>query len=57
MHYEDLAYATANGFAAVGTNNGHDGTTGVQFLNNDEVVTDFSFRAYALNFPSSETIS
>ncbi|KAF0332639.1 putative feruloyl esterase B-2 [Colletotrichum sp. SAR11_59] len=45
VHYEDLAYATANGFAAVGTNNGHDGTSGVQFLNNDEVVTDFSFRA------------
>ncbi|TDZ53658.1 putative feruloyl esterase B-2 [Colletotrichum trifolii] len=45
VHYEDLAYATANGFAAVGTNNGHDGTSGVQFLNNEDVVTDFSYRA------------
>ncbi|WYZ38146.1 hypothetical protein EsH8_III_000060 [Colletotrichum jinshuiense] len=45
VHTEDLAYATANGFAAVGTNNGHAGTTGVQFLNNEDVVIDFSWRA------------
>ncbi|GKT45239.1 putative flavin-containing monoamine oxidase A [Colletotrichum spaethianum] len=45
VHYEDLAYATAHGFAAVGTNNGHAGTTGVQFLANEEVVIDFSWRA------------
>ncbi|KAF9879161.1 hypothetical protein CkaCkLH20_03394 [Colletotrichum karsti] len=45
VHHEDLAYATANGFAAVGTNNGHDGTTASQFLNNDEVVLDFASRA------------
>lgn len=45
VHTEDLAYATAHGFAAVGTNNGHAGTTGVQFLNNDDVVIDFSYRA------------
>ncbi|OLN97047.1 putative feruloyl esterase B-2-like protein 2 [Colletotrichum chlorophyti] len=45
VHTEDLAYATAHGFAAVGTNNGHAGTIGVQFLNNEDVVTDFSWRA------------
>ncbi|KAK1516963.1 feruloyl esterase B [Colletotrichum costaricense] len=45
VHTEDLAYATAHGFAAVGTNNGHAGTTGAQFLNNDDVVIDFSYRA------------
>ncbi|GKT61717.1 feruloyl esterase B [Colletotrichum tofieldiae] len=45
VHYEDLAYATAHGFAAVGTNNGHVGTTGIQFLDNEEVVIDFSWRA------------
>lgn len=45
VHYEDLAYASAHGFAVVGTNNGHNGTTGVQFLNNEDVVVDFSWRA------------
>ncbi|KAK1979836.1 Tannase/feruloyl esterase [Colletotrichum cereale] len=45
IHYEDMAYATANGFAAVGTNNGHAGTTAVQFLDNEDVVIDFSWRA------------
>ncbi|TID06564.1 putative feruloyl esterase B-2 [Colletotrichum higginsianum] len=45
VHYEDMAYATAHGFAAVGTNNGHAGTTGIQFLNNEDVVIDFSWRA------------
>ena len=45
VKYEDLAYATANGFAAMGTNNGHNGTTGIAFLNNPEVLEDFSYRA------------
>ncbi|OAQ68076.1 feruloyl esterase B precursor [Pochonia chlamydosporia 170] len=45
VKYEDLAYTTANGFAAMGTNNGHNGTTGVAFLNNPDVVEDFSYRA------------
>ncbi|KHO00735.1 Tannase/feruloyl esterase [Metarhizium album ARSEF 1941] len=45
VKYEDLAYTTANGFAAMGTNNGHNGTTGVPFLNNPDVVEDFSYRA------------
>ncbi|KAK9442666.1 Tannase/feruloyl esterase [Metarhizium brunneum] len=45
VKYEDLAYTTANGFAAMGTNNGHNGTTGVSFLNNPDVIEDFSYRA------------
>ncbi|KND92736.1 putative feruloyl esterase B-2 [Tolypocladium ophioglossoides CBS 100239] len=45
IKYEDLAYATANGFAAVGTNNGHDGATGEPFLDNADVLEDFSHRA------------
>ncbi|KAK2012842.1 tannase and feruloyl esterase [Colletotrichum eremochloae] len=45
IHYEDMAYATANGFAVVGTNNGHAGTAGFQFLDNEDVVIDFSWRA------------
>lgn len=45
IKYEDLAYTTANGFAAMGTNNGHNGTTGVTFLGNPDIVEDFSYRA------------
>jgi feruloyl esterase len=45
VHYEDLAYASAHGFAVVGTNNGHNGTSGIQFLDNEDVVVDFSWRA------------
>jgi hypothetical protein len=45
IQYEDLEYTTSLGFAAVGTNNGHDGTTGVSFLNNPEVIEDFAYRA------------
>lgn len=29
----------------MGTNNGHNGTTGVDFLNNEDVVVDFSYLA------------
>lgn len=45
IQYGDLAYTVAQGFAAVATNNGHDGMTGVAFLNNPDVVEDFAYRA------------
>ncbi|KAM0550205.1 hypothetical protein ACHAPJ_009053 [Fusarium lateritium] len=45
IKYEDLAYGTANGFATMGTNNGHNGTTGITMLNNPDIVEDFSYRA------------
>ncbi|KAL8401160.1 hypothetical protein RB596_008088 [Gaeumannomyces avenae] len=45
IKYEDLAYGAAHGFAVVGTNNGHNGTTGVEFLNNPDVIEDFAYRA------------
>lgn len=45
MKYEDLAYTTANGFAAMGTNNGHNGTTGVTFLGNPDILEDYAYRA------------
>lgn len=45
IKYEDLAYTTANGFAAMGTNNGHDGPTGVTFLDNPDILEDFCHRA------------
>lgn len=43
--YPDLAYTVALGFSSVGTNNGHNGTGGLPFYNNDEVVQDFAYRA------------
>ncbi|THU90663.1 tannase and feruloyl esterase [Dendrothele bispora CBS 962.96] len=45
IQYEDMAYASALGFATVGANNGHNGTSGRPFLNNSEVVEDFAFRS------------
>ncbi|KAK8078223.1 hypothetical protein PG996_004393 [Apiospora saccharicola] len=45
VEYEDLAYGTANGFATVGTNNGHNGTKGDDFYQNDDVVADFGWRS------------
>ncbi|KAI3330546.1 feruloyl esterase B [Ustulina deusta] len=45
IKYEDIAYGAANGFSTFGTNNGHNGTSGVTFYQNDDVVIDFSWRA------------
>lgn len=45
IKYEDIAYGVANGFATVGTNNGHNGTYGDAFYLNDDVVTDFAWRS------------
>lgn len=45
IQYEDIEYATSLGFAAVGTNNGHDGMSGRSFLNNTDVIEDFAYRA------------
>lgn len=45
IDYSSIAYTAKNGFASVGTNNGHNGTTAVQFLNNTEVVVDFAWKA------------
>lgn len=45
IQYYDLAYAVDLGFSAVATNNGHNGTSGEAFYNNDEVLADFAYRA------------
>ena len=45
IQYEDLAYGASLGFASLGSNGGHDGMTGVPFLNNEDVVADFAWRA------------
>ncbi|WAO87460.1 Carboxylic ester hydrolase [Fusarium falciforme] len=45
IQYEDMDYASSLGFATVGTNNGHDGQEGKDFLNNPDVIEDFAYRA------------
>ncbi|KAK6439407.1 Feruloyl esterase [Oleoguttula sp. CCFEE 5521] len=45
IQYEDLAYTAGFGFATVGANNGHNGTSGLAFLNNPDVVADFAYRS------------
>jgi feruloyl esterase len=43
--YADMAYGSSLGFASVGTNNGHNGTSGGAFYNSPEVVADFAYRS------------
>jgi hypothetical protein len=45
IQFEDIQYAASLGFAAVGTNNGHNGMTGQSFLGNPDVIEDFAYRA------------
>ncbi|KAI1499943.1 Tannase/feruloyl esterase [Biscogniauxia marginata] len=45
IKYEDIAYGTVNGFATVGTNNGHNGSYGDAFYQNEDVVVDFAWRS------------
>lgn len=45
IKYEDLAYTSANEFAAVGSNNGKNGTDGLPFFKNSETVIDFAWRS------------
>ncbi|KAL1743536.1 Tannase/feruloyl esterase [Schizophyllum fasciatum] len=45
IQYSDMDYAASLGFATVGANNGHEGQTGEAFLNNPDVVTDYSWRS------------
>nr|GAT44722.1 predicted protein [Mycena chlorophos] len=45
IDYADLDYGASLSFATVGTDNGHDGNTGLPFLNHPEVINDFAWRA------------
>ncbi|KAL4893591.1 tannase and feruloyl esterase-domain-containing protein [Aspergillus ambiguus] len=45
IRYDDLAYGVSNGFAAAGSNNGHDGKTVSALYQNEEVTIDFAWRA------------
>ncbi|GLB36722.1 putative tannase and feruloyl esterase [Lyophyllum shimeji] len=45
IDYSNLDYGASMHFAAVGSDNGHDGNNGQVFLNQPEVINDFAFRA------------
>ncbi|UJO25326.1 putative feruloyl esterase B-2 [Fulvia fulva] len=45
LQYEDVAYGTSFGFATVGANNGHNGTRGLAFKDNPDVMEDFAWRS------------
>ncbi|KAJ6490683.1 tannase and feruloyl esterase [Mycena vitilis] len=45
IDYADLDYGSSLHFAAVGSDNGHDGNSGTAFLNHPEIINDFAFRA------------
>ncbi|CBF85532.1 hypothetical protein AN1772.2 [Aspergillus nidulans FGSC A4] len=45
IQYSDLDYASRLGFATVGANNGHNGTSGEPFYKAPEVLEDFVYRS------------
>ncbi|KAJ7202625.1 tannase and feruloyl esterase [Mycena pura] len=45
VDYIGLDYGTSLHFASIGSDNGHDGTSGLPFLDHPEVINDFTFRA------------
>jgi feruloyl esterase len=47
IHYVDMTYVTGMGFAAIGDNAGHNGSSfdGTWTLNNNEAIIDWSYRA------------
>jgi hypothetical protein len=45
IKYDDIDYGNKNGFSAVGSNNGHNGTGGSAFLHNPEVLKDYVYRS------------
>ncbi|TID23407.1 feruloyl esterase b [Venturia nashicola] len=49
IQYIDMAYASGLGFATVGANAGHNGTSGGAFHNNEDVVIDFAWRSVHTN--------
>lgn len=57
IQYEDIDYAASLGFAAVGTNNGHDGFSGQSFLNNPDVIEDYAYRAVHTGVVAGKDIS
>ena len=49
ISYSDMAYTTSLGFASVGANNGHNGTSGAPFAESPQVVADFAYRSWVVH--------
>ncbi|PVI01103.1 tannase and feruloyl esterase [Periconia macrospinosa] len=45
IQYETLAYGTSENFISVAANNGHNGTSGISFLNNPDAIIDYAHRS------------
>ncbi|KAJ7622035.1 tannase and feruloyl esterase [Roridomyces roridus] len=45
IDYTALDYGASLHFATIGSDNGHDGSSGLPFLDHPEVINDFAFRA------------
>jgi feruloyl esterase len=45
VDYSNLDYTSSLHFAAIGSDNGHDGATGLPLLNQPEVIIDFAWRS------------
>ncbi|KAF4459804.1 tannase and feruloyl esterase [Fusarium albosuccineum] len=48
IKFDDLNYGSSHNFATVGTNNGHDGTSGLPFYKNPGVLEDYVYRSIRL---------
>ena len=57
IKYEELAYGAQYGFATAGTNNGHNGSSGVTFLNNPDVVEDYASRSLHASAQAGKTLT
>ncbi|OHW95736.1 tannase and feruloyl esterase [Colletotrichum incanum] len=57
IKYGDLNYGASHQFATIGTNNGHDGTSGSPFYNNPGVVEDYIYRAVHLEAELGKAIA
>lgn len=49
IKYDDLNYGSSMGFATIGGNNGHDGTSGAPFYKNPGVLEDYVYRSVHLS--------
>lgn len=45
IDYTNIDYGTSLNFATIGSDNGHDGDTGLPFYNHPEVIVDYAHRA------------
>ncbi|KAK1590659.1 tannase and feruloyl esterase [Colletotrichum navitas] len=55
--YADLNYGASHQFATIGTNNGHNGTSGAPFLENPGVLEDYVYRAVHLEAQLGKAIT